>query len=690
MYALKTVDVWDTLLRRRCHPETIKAATAQHVWLKYHHQIKPSLQQLQLIYEARLKCELELAQAAKRQGYDDEYHIESVIFHWLNKVLSADCIRQLGISFLFSESKALANLELEIEVKNTFPDPHIEETIQKYPAQNIAYLSDFYMDSKRIDTLLNHHNLGKKIPLGIVSCDVKKNKRSGNLFKYAQERFSIKADQHVHIGDNSHSDFAVPQTLGIKAILFSPQPKSQPSATDQHNPPFVNRLKLFSKIEREALDLARTQFKPLNASQKNLIDLGVKTAPLFIGFMIFCAEQAIIERLAKIFFLTREGEFFAKVFAELFPDRMHAGLTLPQTGILEVSRLATFGPTIDPSQLLKSFSRIWRAHRCQNISGIFESIGLNSNDFSDLLSKLGLAKDELVLTPDQDSRILNLFSDTNFLRQSKDSINKKAELLIDYLKSKDIPKLNKIGVVDIGWSGSIQDNLKIIWEHAEWHGFYLATTKDKQQTASASNTQSLLHSDSKKGYLFDRSIPNRPFLSGMPILELLSCSDQGSVTGYQISDDRILPIRTTEQTEDNFYCTVGLPFQKGVILAASVWREYVRREIITSPELIQLGRKSWQQIVQSPSPELVHGFLNTAQHDQFIFGDYIQRKNIPSARSYIRALFDPSLRGKIKTFIKRFQWPEALPFLSNSPILARKLLSLAFTIQNAIQSLKFK
>ena len=42
MFKIKTLDVWDTLIRRSCHPEFLKLGTARHVFLHSGIQLKES------------------------------------------------------------------------------------------------------------------------------------------------------------------------------------------------------------------------------------------------------------------------------------------------------------------------------------------------------------------------------------------------------------------------------------------------------------------------------------------------------------------------------------------------------------------------------------------------------------------------------------------------------------------------
>nr|WP_152659078.1 hypothetical protein [Pantoea sp. 3.5.1] len=79
-FKLKTVDVWDTLLRRKCHPDTIKYATAKYLYFKF---IKfHGINNIKIIFDKRVEIEREIGRETALSGYDDEYLFEDVIYKW--------------------------------------------------------------------------------------------------------------------------------------------------------------------------------------------------------------------------------------------------------------------------------------------------------------------------------------------------------------------------------------------------------------------------------------------------------------------------------------------------------------------------------------------------------------------------------------------------------------------------------
>ena len=71
---------------------------------------------------------------------------------------------------------------------------------------------------------------------------------------------------------------------------------------------------------------------------------------LFAGFLLWIKKSCTEKRIKKLFFLTREGEFFKKVYDEIahFQENKEQDILVD---ILEVSRVATFAPSINAVEI---------------------------------------------------------------------------------------------------------------------------------------------------------------------------------------------------------------------------------------------------------------------------------------------------------------------------------------------------
>jgi FMN phosphatase YigB (HAD superfamily) len=318
---LLTVDVWDTLLRRDCHPECIKLATAQHLLLGWFYKIRPEFKDCRTLYLERIEVEKKLAERSLATGQDGEYEITNVITEWLNQVFYAKP-EKLLIS-------KLIDFEITTEIERTFVDPEIKGFLDRHKSEKRIFLSDFYMRSNFLSKILEEKGISNLFDGGVSSCDVGLNKRSGRLFEYIHGLHNINPKDHVHIGDNYWSDYKSPISLGINALHYEPK--------IQHE----------ARKEREELFSQDKLFKHISGKYENTdncfgFSLAIDCAPFIIGFLIWVAEQIIIKRIDRVYFINDEGKFLESVYNKLFSDRVFFGHELPPCSVLEHTEISSF------------------------------------------------------------------------------------------------------------------------------------------------------------------------------------------------------------------------------------------------------------------------------------------------------------------------------------------------------------
>lgn len=139
-YALLTVDVWDTLLRRRCHPDAVKLHVARTLVLRIGAHLPQQNHDIWRLLRLRQQAEKEIGDAQRSKGFDDEYGHREVYARWLELA----SLRGVG-----SEQEnlidALEEAELAQERHVTYADPHIAEMLHGHAAERTLFLSDFYM-----------------------------------------------------------------------------------------------------------------------------------------------------------------------------------------------------------------------------------------------------------------------------------------------------------------------------------------------------------------------------------------------------------------------------------------------------------------------------------------------------------------------------------------------------------------
>lgn len=670
MYKIRTVDVWDTLLRRDCHPECIKLTTASHLLLGWLEHLKPDFRDVWSLYQARIDAEKFLAESAKSHGGDDEYEITEVLRHWVDSVFSRPHTNALPVE--------LAEFELSTEIARSFVDPDIEEFLRLHQAEKTIFLSDFYMDSTMLKRLLCAKGVDAITADGVVSCDVGLNKRSGKLFQHIHALHGVLPSEHVHLGDNQWSDVDSPRGLGVDAHHYIPENAHKERLERERL--FSSRTVLFEHLHGECRALSEATSQNLFDKQAAAFRLGVDAAPLFIGFAIWIAEQAIAQKLDGLFFFTREGEFFHRVFLEVFPHGKLFGHELPPSRVLEVSRLATFAPSMKNISV-EEMSRVWSLFKSQSVSGLFATLGLKCDDFLEILENCGLKACDVITEPSDSEELKKLFCSQVFLEAAKQSVGNQKEMLLAYLKQSGLGAGERVGVVDVGWRGTIQDNIALVLPETSFHGLYLGLRRViNQQPANVS----------KSAYGPDENISNvvASVFQSFAVMELLCNSANGSVVGYKNEADQASALRQIDEEENDFFSEFAKHFQEGVILAAKNWQPYLERYAVSASDLQGTALHIWNTLYRAPGDDLAQAFMQAPQHDVFCYGAFFKRNRFPSLSTIFFSPLIKSRRRQLIDYIRRVQWTQAIENSRDIGWFHRSVLLLVFRMANFVRRVR--
>jgi FMN phosphatase YigB (HAD superfamily) len=218
-FELCTVDVWDTLLRRECHPDAVKLHTCNELLIRAGDSVDISLRDPRALLKLRLAFEGEQGRAARASGFDDEYALPEVIDAWL-----ARAAPDLAAPERATLSQALQDEELRQEGFVSYADPGITSALACVSAKRWMFLSDFYLSSTQLAALLESKGFAGRFDGGVSSADARLNKRSGRLYAEMQRTVDIAPGGHCHIGDDPVSDVRVPNALGIHTVPYENAP----------------------------------------------------------------------------------------------------------------------------------------------------------------------------------------------------------------------------------------------------------------------------------------------------------------------------------------------------------------------------------------------------------------------------------------------------------------------------------
>ena len=619
MAKIISFDIWDTIIKRKCHPEEVKLHTANYIILKYENKLKDKYKNIYEILKERDKIEEKECKKNKEKGSDDECRILDV-FKLLQKEIMQEEIPDI--------SEELLKEEIEQEKRVIYLNPEILPIFEKYKDLKKYCISDFYMGEEQLKELFDYLKLPVKIEKIYSSADYLLNKRTGNLYKKAQEEIGVTSKDHIHVGDNQFSDIEVANKLGIETIKMN--------KTEFVFLPEVGREFHFdlSKIKKEA-----------KTKEEKLFNSGVDLAPLIYFFGYSIVEYAIKNKIDKVYYQTREGETFIKIH-ELIKENNPFGLKLPECDIIEVSRMATFSASLKEftiSNLLK----LWSQYREQSMKALFKTLAINIEDYKEYMEKYDIDIEEKILFPWFDLKVQSLAQDKEFLKKINKELAKKREELLEYFeKSKGIINDSKpIFTVDIGWRGTIQDNLAYIFTNKKIGGYYL--TLYDFYNLQPKNTY-------KISFIDDKTVRDNEVANMITLLEWIYNPGTGSVTGYKNAK----AIRKAKEEEKQIVNEYIKPLQEGMFEGAKVINEYMKYHPYEAYETKSYVYKILKNIKEKPSKELIEAYYSMVFNDTFGTDQYLKKDDKLSKIDRLNIF-------KCRNILRNEPWKEAFITYNN-------------------------
>ena len=613
MAKIISFDIWDTIIKRKCHPEEIKLHTANYIMLKYENELKEKYKDIYEILKLRDEIEANICQENKKAGNDDECRIIDV-FKKLQQEIFKEKIEDI--------SEELLREEIEKEKRAIYINPEILPIFEKYKDLKMYCISDFYMSADNLKELLDHLQIPVKIEKIYSSADYLLNKRTGNLYKKAEEEIGVKPEDHIHVGDNQYSDIDMAKSLGIETIKTT---KTEFNFLPEKGRKFEFDLSCVKKEE--------------NSKENKLFNSGVDLAPLLYFFGYSIVEYAIKNNIDTVYYQTREGETFIKIH-ELIQKNNPFGVKLPKCDIMEVSRMATFSASLKEFSI-KELLRLWSQYRVQSMKALFKTLAIDIAPYKEFMGRYDINPEENIVDPWFDLRVQRLCADKEFTSKIQVELDRKRSELLEYFKNKKgiIYDDKPMFIVGIGWRGTIQDNLAHIFKNKKIGGYYL--TLYDFYNLQPENTY-------KISYLDDKNIRNNEIASIITLLEWIYNPGTGSVIEYKQGE----AIRKAKTEETDIVKKYIMPLQEGMMAGAEIINEYMKYHPYeakeTKPYVYDLIRK----IKTNPSKELVEAYYSMVFNDTFGTAEYVEKDDKLSGMDKINVI-------KCRNILRNETWKEA-------------------------------
>ena len=627
-----TFDIWDTILKRICHPEEIKVHTLRYYYYKEYFKIKEEYRNELTLYRLRDSIEVEEYEKARERGVDGECNFREVLATLIERT-------HLGTEKEKETLKQeLPEYEINREIEKTYINPLITDIFNKYDKNTKYCISDFYMSKEDLIKILNAHGLDKKFKEIYVSADIMKTKRDeGHLFEYFSEKENIKYENMIHVGDNQHSDIDMAKRYGIETIKI-PNPKKY--NFDINNLGNID-LKLDNiKKDTSTENLAKLTRENLKEYKKSLYNQGIEFSAIAYYYIYDIIIDAVLKGYDKIYYQTREGETFIK-FHEIIEKNNPFPFKVPKAELIEVSRVATFAASLDEFNV-QNLLRIWSQYRAQSMKALFKSLDIDIEKYNEYFKKYDIDKEMTIYEPWFNFKVTTLLQDKQFKKEIEEELKEKRERLLEYLKGKGIENKegNKIYLVDIGWRGTIQDNLAFVLDKVHIEGGYIALFDyyNPQRENAA-----------KRALIRDSKVTWEYVGLTLTIYEMMFSSDTKSVAGYENGK----AIRKGKKEEVDFVKNIILPIREGMIDGAKYIAKFMKERDIMEDMYLGYLYNLAREIKENPSKILVEAYYSLVYNETFGTGEYLNGRQKVTGLKRFNIIY-------VRNLMRNEPWKESL------------------------------
>ncbi|MGQ9659602.1 MAG: HAD family hydrolase [Thermochromatium sp.] len=431
----------------------------------------------------------------------------------------------------------LMALELDAEAELLYGVPEMLARFHALVArgERVVLISDMYLRRSDIKRLLDGIDpLLAEAPL-YLSSEIKLNKASGRLFRYVAEAEGVALSEIHHIGDNPLSDGVRPRELGCQVTPFASchltPDESFGANEDDLGWQFLAGVLRESRL---TLDSERARLGAIHA------------APVLLPFVHWVITQARTRGCRRLYFLARDGQVLLELARRL-------GASDLEMRYLYVSRLACRRCVARDYAALVDWILV--AHRALSLTDVAYRLSPRPQTLiAGLKAATGLTgSPERPLDPRTRRRLrAQCLSHPELKALILDQSARERAHLLGYLHQEGLTASDPVCLVDVGWSGTIQDTLHILlndWARTQAGAKPATVRLEGLYWGLMAQARADEASNLKTAFAFQ---PGRFWRDPTALREIIECftaADHGSTLGYEWRDGVYHPILNAEGAE---------------------------------------------------------------------------------------------------------------------------------------------
>lgn len=619
-------DLFDTIISRSVDPEYIKVIWAHRLIAEFGLSMRD-----QQLYELRLSLEGVICKANREAGFDDDLryiHFARSLYLELKRAGN-----NLGGVSDFDFAERVLNIEIAVELEHQFVRPEGLKLLSTFHGlgRRCVAVSDTYLPYSAITTFLEKLGVRHYFERLFLSSEPLLTKRSGRLFRLVLDTMQVVPIECLMVGDNPYSDIERGTALGLNTL---------------HLP--------VTHHGEKGRDKFWTSFQEFETRLNAIVsDTSLPFWEMLLPVALFCRDlhkHASSRGIRHLFFCSREGQplkKFFEIYRSLFADPLPC-----DSHYLFVSRRATFLPGCGPLDT-ETFEPLFRQYREISVLEFLQSLGMDISE-AEQISK-GLASTEEKASDFPNSiQFQHLKAAQKFRSWYQRNSERQRQLLTAHLeKTGELGRYDSVSLVDVGWKGTIQDNLRrMLPPHVRLNGFYMGLLAEVGITPSNAKFASVFSSSGNLSRYYEM------YSESCSLFEILLAADHGSVRRYGAGENgTLVPELDFQENENALYAQKLMPLLTSFYKLFPSIAELLNSYDGCEEELKKFVALKFVRPVLAPTEKEV-GIVNGVQHYENFglfcgtkFGRESEITGITRARHAVNFLISP------RNFRSRTNWP---------------------------------
>lgn len=671
-YEIISFDIFDTLIHRKSSPELVILGVAKklkELIIDKGYQPKADLVQTRHDAHYKIMCSLDL------EGLDEDL----IIQEWAPVWVEESIVGEIESQDLDDISADILRAEIDYEKQVCYANPWMHKTLHllKDRGVRLIAISDMYLGEAVVKELLEEFGLLDCFSKVYVSGDYRKLKRSGKLFDHVKKELELNPSNWLHVGDNSTADGVMPRQKGINTWIINDE--------ELH---YLLRAQKFDFYNHDSVPgwagLVAANYAQIPAGQttSNKQAYGHRVlGPIFSSFIHGVSQRSRELGIKKVFFFAREGLLLKNLFERSLSAVYGVDEQKPEAIYLGISRLTVFAAAMH-GYGIREFTAAAANTGHYSLEKLFSPLKLDVEFLQKIADENGLGDVTVPLPPNFLAWApLHRFLDTPELKKIlTERYTQANELLADYLRQEGFFDYDRVAVVDVGWSGQIQDNLfsairdknppKVI-------GFYMGVTEQAHSRSFYPSYMESILADRVRAGWSSNAIFDFVFAP-----EVASRAPHGTTIGYEKQEDIIRPVfkaetetsRIHEKEADGFISLL----QQGILDYADQYFECCEMLEFKYEDTVPYANSMIERMVRYPSKQEAEWWLSVKNVSDLGSDEVL---NLLSSNSK-KLLFSPR---KLRRALESSFWRYGL-----LAIIGGKLMQASFVALDHIRTLKHR